>query len=159
MVSFLQRCNISYGLIDTYSIPKDFSDACIAKAKLLNLNMEGPDSIAPYMIVGVAIGYLSYKHINNIDLEVHIALFTATVTYLDDNLEKHVDSLSQFAKRFTNSEAQADLPTKSLDKILRETSNFYDGICKNMLISSTFNFITALILQYKLQGAPVRTIY
>ena len=157
MVSFLQRCNFSYSK-GAYPIPKDFYEACIAKAKQLNLSMEGSESIEPYMDVGVAMSYLSYKHIDDFNLKVHIALFTAAVTYVDDNFGRHVDSLSQFVDMFSKGEVQADKPTMTVDKMLRLTSQFYDGIARSMLTTSTFNFITALVLQHKFETFPVCSI-
>lgn len=132
----------------------DFYKACMDEAYNLGdpLNSE---IFPPYIVVGAMIAQAAYAHLKDRSIQVYIALYTAILTYLDDKYEHHVAALTSFNERFVRGDDQADKVLQILAKLLYELPHRYSSIASSMIITSTMNYITSLILELETSEMPV----
>ena len=97
----------------------------------------------------------AYAHLKSRSTQVFIALYNAFVIWIDDAYARDVTGVDSFNERFVNGREQANEGLNGFDRLLRDTNLHYHGIQANVILSSSLNFPTSLILEFETQGMPV----
>ena len=84
-----------------------------------------------------------------------IALYTAFASCIDDTYAQDVTGVDSFNERFLTGIKQANELLDGFDRLLRETNLHYHGIQASVILTSTLNFITSIILDFETKGMPV----
>ena len=149
----LVRCNLSFA-----AIPYDheFHNACCDVARSKGYAIDAP-SLQPFIPGGVVIATTTYAHLENKSIQIIIALYTAFLIYIDDVHQNDVEGIYGFNERFVLCQPQDDPVLESLASLLRELPKHFGRVSSNMMISSTLNFVTSLILDYETKDMPVRS--
>ena len=84
-----------------------------------------------------------------------IAVYSAFLAWLDDTYARDVVGLDSFNERFITGREQANEVLDGFDRLLREINLHYNGIQANLILTSSLNFITSIILEFETQGIPV----
>ena len=100
----------------------------------------------------------AYRHLPDIDAQVYVALYTAFLIYTDDVFHTNIDAVLYFNDRFVHGEPQADAAMDSFAELLHQIPKRNGRVVANMMITSTLNLVTALILEHETQGMPVSSI-
>ena len=151
----LSRCNIPY-----YRTPynRDLHDLCIQECKIKRYpfdKIHGKDSIAKYIPYGVNIASTAYANLESRSTQVYIALYSAFTIWIDDIYARDVTGVDSFNERFVTGRKQANEGLDGFDRFLRETNLHYHGIQASVILTSTLNFVTSLILDFETKGMPV----
>ncbi len=134
------------------------------------------EALQPYLVTGLNIAASAYHHIDNINIKVYIAIYTAFAIYFDDAYPDDPDALvgvPNFTKvnidvyifasqipisstqHFASSEKQ---PTKMLDDfagVLAEASQLFGEVTADFIVQAVLKFMTALILEIRSKSEPV----
>ncbi|KAJ3510944.1 hypothetical protein NLJ89_g4390 [Agrocybe chaxingu] len=148
---FFERCQIRY---DEFPYDIDLHNLCIEEAHKHSYPVDpspGVPSILKALPAGVAIAATSYAHLHSRDVQVFIALYTGFLVYLDDCVTHDVSGVDMFVERFISGHPQDNDVLESLALFLRETYVYYSGIQANIIMTSTLNFITSVVLENKTQ--------
>ena len=150
ITELLSRCNIPY-----YRTPydQDLHDLCIQECKLKNYPID--KMIAKHIPCGVSIASTAYAHLKSRPTQVFIALYTAFGSWIDDTYSQDVLGVDSFNERFVAGRKQANEYLDGFDRLLHETKLHYHGIQANVILTSTFNFITSIILDFETKGMSV----
>ncbi|KAF8520312.1 terpenoid synthase [Gautieria morchelliformis] len=151
--SFLRRCDIPLPAVD---YDYDFDAACRAEAVRRGYPMEGPNSLAPFIPGGVAMVITAYAHLTDESIRLFISLYTAFLIYTDDVFQYQVDAVREFNERFVAQKPQQDPVLHSFANLLPEFSRHFSAVASNIMITSTLNLITALLLEHDTRGMAVR---
>ena len=151
----LSRCNIPY-----YRTPydHDLHDLCIQECKIKKYpfdKIHGKYSIAKCIPGGVVTASTTYAHLKSRSTQVFIALYTAFALWIDDTYALDVIGIDSFNERFVTGRKQANEGLDGFDRLLRETTHYYHGIQANVILTSTLNYITSVILDFETKGMPV----
>ncbi|PBK89268.1 terpenoid synthase [Armillaria gallica] len=115
------------------------------------------EALQPYLVTGLNIAASAYHHIDNINIKVYIAIYTAFAIYFDDAYPDDPDALvgvPNFTKHFASSEKQ---PTKMLDDfagVLAEASQLFGEVTADFIVQAVLKFMTALILEIRSKSEP-----
>ncbi|SJL03224.1 uncharacterized protein ARMOST_06572 [Armillaria ostoyae] len=115
------------------------------------------DALQPYLVPGLNIAASAYHHVDNVNIKVYIAIYTAFVLYFDDAYPDDPDALvgvPNFTKHFATSEKQ---PTKMLDDfagVLAEASQLFGEVTADFIVQAILRFMTALILEIRSKSEP-----
>ena len=90
---------------------------------------------------------------------MYIALYTAFVSWIDDTYTQDIIGVDSFNERFVTGRKQANEGLDGLDRLLRETNLYYQGIQANVILTATLNFVTSIIMDFETQGIPVSLLY
>ncbi|KAK0475152.1 isoprenoid synthase domain-containing protein, partial [Armillaria novae-zelandiae] len=108
------------------------------------------EPLQPYLVTGLNIAASAYHHVDNINVKVYIAIYTAFAIYFDDAYPDDTDALigvPNFTKNFASSEKQ---PTKMLDDfagVLAEASQLFGEVTADLIVQGILKFMTALVLE------------
>ncbi|KAK0197898.1 isoprenoid synthase domain-containing protein [Armillaria mellea] len=115
------------------------------------------DALQPYLVTGLNIAASAYHHVDNINIKVYIAIYTAFAIYFDDAYPDDPDALvgvPNFTKHLTSSEKQ---PTKMLDDfagVLAEASQLFGEVTADIIVHAVLKFMTALVLEIRSKSEP-----
>ena len=112
--------------------------------------------IDPYIPIGVVLSTTAYAHLENKSTRILIALYTAFLTYLDDAFQYHMERLYYFNQRFMLHQPHDDPVLDALSELLHELPEHFGHAASSMMMISTLNFMTALLLEYETQETLVR---
>lgn len=115
------------------------------------------EAILPYMAVGVAIMSNAYDHLPDRATKMWICLFTAVSTCIDDMMCRAEDLVHvyHFNQRFANCQPQGDPVLNALDGLLREVHHHYSAPVSNLIVTSSLNFMSSILLDNETQDMPV----
>ncbi len=74
---------------------------------------------------------------------------------MDDGYAHNMDALRHFPKRFLLGQSQADDALDSYSRLLRELPDRFDEVQANLMLASSLNFISSLVLDHDLQYTAV----
>ncbi|KAK0232665.1 isoprenoid synthase domain-containing protein [Armillaria fumosa] len=117
------------------------------------------EPLQPYLETGLNIAASAYNHVDNVNVKVYIAIYTAFAIYFDDAYPDDTDALigvPKFTKHFASSEKQ---PTKMLDDfagVLAEASQLFGEVTADFIVQGILKFMTALILETRSKSEPMK---
>lgn len=100
-------------------------------------------------------GSLAYGHLADKDLSILITLYTACGIHLDDIFARDVTIVQTFNERFMRNEKQLDPILDCFAGVLRDFQLYFDPPIYNIIITSTLNAVTALLLEEDMKGVVV----
>ncbi|KAF9258731.1 terpenoid synthase, partial [Marasmius fiardii PR-910] len=103
-----------------------------------------------YLHVGVIMATTSYSYHPRPN-QIHMAIFTALVTALDDVFYDNHKNMGGFNERFVKGLAQNDPILDALTKIISDTFKYYGLIQSNMFVTSSLDFMTSLMLDLEMR--------
>ncbi|KAK0440732.1 isoprenoid synthase domain-containing protein [Armillaria borealis] len=134
------------------------------------------EALQPYLVTGLNIAASAYHHIDDVNIKVYIAIYTAFAIYFDDAYPDDPDALvgvpkftkvnvdvyifvseiplTSSMKHFASSEKQ---PTKMLDDfagVLAEASQLFGEVTADFIVQAVLRFMTALILEIRSKSEP-----
>ncbi|TFK38295.1 isoprenoid synthase domain-containing protein [Crucibulum laeve] len=152
ITEFLQHCNLPFPVTN---YDTDFHDACCREARRKGYPMDstypGCTSLYPFIPGGVVMATTAYSHLHKQDARIFIALYTAFLIYLDDIFQKDVGLVSEFNERFIHKRAQLDPVLDSFADLLYELPQHFGRVVSNIMVTSTLNLVTALLLEHETQ--------
>ncbi|KAE9386497.1 terpenoid synthase, partial [Gymnopus androsaceus JB14] len=89
----------------------------------------------------------AYSHLNVESSRIFIALYTAFLIHLDDMVEPEISHLYSFNKYFVHKEPHGTRILEAFALLLRETTDHFDDICSNIIVTATLNLVTARLLE------------
>jgi len=149
---FLARCNFSFPVTH---YDRDFHNSCCNVARGKGYPVDSPP-LQLFIPGGVVMATTAYAHLQNKSTQILIALYTAFLIYVDDVYQHDVEGINCFNERFILCQAQDDPVLDALASLLREFHQYFGRAASNIMITSTMNFITSLLLDHETQGIPVR---
>jgi hypothetical protein len=152
IVSFLSRCDIS---LPTVEVDHNFDATCRTAAVCRGYPMEGTKSLAPFIPGGVAMATTAYAHLTNKSTQIFISLYTAFLIYIDDIFQYDIDAVREFNERFVLRKSQGDQVLDCFANLLLELPKHFSRVAANIMITSTLNLVTALLLEYETRGMAV----
>lgn len=158
IVDWLRRCEM---LCERVTIPADFYQACYddIERRLTNATGVPPtqatmDDMQKWISVGAAIGP-AYQHLPTQQEVVFVCSYTTLLSCSDDIFQNDVEALTAFNMRFINNRPHEHPILNAVSALLREIPSLWEPIPANMAISSTLNFINALLLEDLMQDVKV----
>jgi hypothetical protein len=115
------------------------------------------DAILPYMAVGVSIASNAYGHLPDCATKMWICLFTTVATCVDDMMARPEDLVHvyRFNERFANCQPQEHPVLNALDGLLREVHCHHSAPVSNLIVTSSLNFMSSILLDNETQDMPV----
>ncbi|EEB94714.1 hypothetical protein MPER_06428 [Moniliophthora perniciosa FA553] len=117
--------------------------------------MKGRDSFRPVITGGLPMAVNAYPHLKDTKVPVLIALYTAFLIYLDDVLCHDQDAVSEFNERLATGKVQKNFMLDHFAALIIEFSRHFPRIPYNIMLSSTMNFVTALLLEKETKGITI----
>jgi hypothetical protein len=149
---FLAHCNFSFPVTQ---YDRDFHNSCCDVARSKGYPVDSP-TLKPFIPGGVLMATTTYSHLQNKSTQILIALYSAFLIYIDDVYQHDVEGVNCFIERFILCQAQDDPVLDALTSLLREFHQHFGRVASNIMITSTLNFMTSLLLDHETQGMPVR---
>ena len=155
ITELLSQCNIPY-----YQTPydRDLHDLCIQECRLKGYPIDkihGKSSIAKHIPSGVIMASTAYAHLKSRSTQVFIAIYTAHVAWIDDTYTQDVIGVDSFNERLVTGQKQANAGLDGFERLLRETHLHYHSIQANVILTSSLNYVTSIIIDFETQGIPV----
>lgn len=155
IISFLERCNLPFPVV---KYDKPFEKACCATARKRGYPLEGPHTILPFMPAGVVMATTAYAHLPEKSVQIYIALYTAFLVYLDDVFQADIGAVKEFNERFAANATQENPSLQGFANLLRDdTPKHFGRVVSNLIVTSTLNLVTALLLEHETQDMVVCT--
>jgi hypothetical protein len=151
---FLRDINITY---PTVTYDEQFAQACsklaiergcpvdIAQSREFQLALHG----------AVAIATTTYAHLENVSTRQFICLYTTCLIYFDDLTRTDASMAREFHTRFACAKPQMHPLLDLFGDILRNSYDHFLPSCANLVISSSLDFITGLVVDHDLQTMQV----
>ncbi|KAF9029140.1 terpenoid synthase [Hymenopellis radicata] len=133
-----------------------FEIRCFEEAGKRGYPLEGAYSLKPFIQGGIPMALNAYRHLLHTPVPVLIALYTAFLIYLDDVLKTDVEAVGEFHERMFRGVKQKDPILGHFCELLSEMPRHFDRVISNLMISSTLNFINALLLEDVTEGMVIR---
>ncbi|KAG2369199.1 isoprenoid synthase domain-containing protein [Suillus spraguei] len=150
MAEFLQRCGLQYKNV---ALDEAWYCECYKEA----INRGYPmDTILPYMTVGVTMMSNAFDHLPDRATKIWICFFTTLCVCIDDM--KKVEDLAHvyhFNERFANCRPQEHPVMNALDGLLREAACHYSALASNLIVTSSLNFMSSIVLDNETQDMPI----
>ncbi|KAL5480713.1 hypothetical protein ACEPAI_9653 [Sanghuangporus weigelae] len=155
LTTFLKRCNMQYQ--GSEQPIANFEALCIAEASARGY-LGGDDAVLRRsIVVGATMVVTAYAHLRDEGVKMYIALYTGFVVYLDDLFLSHIDAIREFVSRFVARQPQQLKVLDDFAALLLETPRFHDAVVCNIILTSTFDFLSSLLIQYDVLGVPMPT--
>ncbi|KAG1883952.1 isoprenoid synthase domain-containing protein [Suillus subluteus] len=158
IANFLQRCGLSYANIANTAIDKALYSECYQEAINRGFPMDGKYSLRPYMAIGVAM-FNTYTYLPDRATKMWICLYTVLVACTDDMVDKGegLVHLYSFYERFASNQSQGDPVLNVFDALLRDVVCHYSPPVSNLIITSTFDFISSILLDNETKDMQIST--
>lgn len=149
----MKQCNIQYQRSEQPIA--DFEVFCIAEASARGY-LGGDDDVLRRAIgVGATIAITGYSHLLDERVRIYIALYTGMVVYLDDVVLSHIDAIRAFVPRFVARQPQQLKTLDDFAALLLETPQLFNSVACNIILSSTLDFVSSLLIQTDVLGVSV----
>jgi hypothetical protein len=150
----LYRCQISYR-----RGPYNHSLDHIAREELNRRasSLSSPSNLSElndFIPTSVNMATTAFGHCSE-NTKLLICLYTAFLLYLDDRDRADINEVRNFNMRFILGQAQASPALEGLAQAIREVSLCYESVVANIIVTSTLNFVTAVVLEHETESMPV----
>lgn len=158
ITDFLRRCGLPHANIANISIDRALYSECYQEVINRGFPMEGKYSLLPYMDIGVAMSHI-YAYLPDRATRMWICLFTILLISIDDMMDKGDDlvNMYSFYERFANKQSQGDPVLNALDGLLRDVVCYYPSPVSNLIVTSTFDFISSILLDNETKDMQIST--
>lgn len=95
-------------------------------------------------------------HLNCKVTQQYIGFYTSILTYLDDVLEHDASMIQDFMRLFTTGQPQKLPILDNLADHIRRAYDIWDGTRANLIIASTLDYMTTLLMDVDLKDMEVR---
>ncbi|KAF8188986.1 isoprenoid synthase domain-containing protein [Pholiota molesta] len=137
---------------------QDLHDLCCAFATEHGYPM-GTDPSEPSLRLcmprGVILASVSYGYIEDDATRIFISIYTAFITYIDDAYTEDSKGVSVFTEQFIRREKQLDPVLDGFASFLLSIPDYYGPVEGNIILATTLNFISSMILDIQTQGIKV----
>lgn len=147
LLTFMRDLDIKYKEID-YDVP--FARSCCVDALnygFLQEDIDSPD-FQKALHGSVAIARNTYKHLENIGTQRWIALYTVCLIFFDDLTQTDPSHAREFHQCFMNGQKQKHPLLDGYASLLRAAHDHFNPSAANLVVSSSLDFVTGLILDY-----------
>ena len=170
----MRHINVTYPKV-TYDL--EFSQSCCEVALRSHVKPEIVQSQEFQLALqgAVAIATTTYAHLENVSTRQWICLYTTwweilceslgtdnlkwfsfhSLIYFDDLSKTEASSVREFHARFVSSRPQMHPLLDYYAELLRNAGNHFLPSCANLVVSSSLDFVTGLMIDYDLQKMPV----
>ncbi|EIN04069.1 terpenoid synthase [Punctularia strigosozonata HHB-11173 SS5] len=150
--AFLARCQVPYPKVD---YDQEFDRLTREDLVRRRCPLSGSHSVAPYVEASVWIASKAYGHIP-LETQIFVCVYTVLLIYLDDTYSDDTAGLDDFNTRFVLGQEQRDPTLRCVDEFIREIPQRYPPVTANIIVTSTLNLMTALLLENRTKGMPLR---
>ncbi|KAF5373373.1 hypothetical protein D9757_009757 [Collybiopsis confluens] len=150
---FLGHCQIDYHQYD--STDKTFLALCYEEANSRGYILEGEQSLLPFIPGGAIMALTGYAHLQDIRVQILIALYTACGIYLDDKFKQDIDAVASFGENFLHATPHKDRVLDAFSDIILEIFRCFPRVAANIMVSSTLNGVNALLLEYETRDMKI----
>ncbi|KAK0506691.1 hypothetical protein EDD18DRAFT_1375171 [Armillaria luteobubalina] len=140
---------------DTTNLPSiwdpELESLCMKEVERRGYALE---PLQPYLETRLNLAASAYHHVDNVNVKVYIAIYTAFAIYFDDTYPDDTDALAGVPKFY-----QEKQPTKMLDDfagVLAEASQLFGEVTADFIIQAVLKFMTALILETRSRSEPTK---
>ncbi|KAF5342848.1 hypothetical protein D9758_013356 [Tetrapyrgos nigripes] len=154
ITSFLQQCD--FADLSQKPADQDLEKLCCLEAAHRGYPLAGEESFQPFISGGLPMAANGYLHLKGTNIPTLIALYTAFLIYLDDVLCNDIEAVAEFNERLMAGKSQKNCMLDHFAALLSEFSAHFPRIVHNIMLSSTMNFVTALLLEKETQGMPMQ---
>jgi hypothetical protein len=151
ILSFLDRCKIPYPNV-VYD--EDLDRLTREDLRRRGCPLSGPYSVAPYVLTSVPMAAFAYGHTPR-DTQTFMSVYTTLLMYIDDTYSNDASGIQDFNTRFVLGQQQQDAALQCLSEITHEIPQRYSYIASNIMITSTLNLVTSLLVEQKIKSTPV----
>ncbi|KAG1808674.1 terpenoid synthase [Suillus subaureus] len=151
IADFFHRCGLQY---KNTTLNKVWYSECCQEA----INRGYPmNAILPYMAAGVAMMSNTYDHLPDRATKMWICFLTAVGMCIDDMMIRAEDLVHvyHFNERFVNCQPQEHPVLNALDGLLREVACHYSAPVSNLIITSSLNFVSSILLDNETKDMPI----
>lgn len=145
----LGRCNISFD--KNFPIDQTLYNEC---KEILESKYGFPLSLHPWfgtcLYIGVDLACSAFSHLPKCN-QVYVAFFTATHMALDDHFQEFHEQLEGFSERLVKGLPQDNPILDAMAKVLDDTPSYYGRLQSNMVITSTLDFVSSLMMDMEIQ--------
>ncbi|KAF5360314.1 hypothetical protein D9758_009124 [Tetrapyrgos nigripes] len=153
ILDYLARIHVPFPQV-TYD--RDFEAACCNEITRRGYILE---SLRPFLPGGVVMATTSYSHLEDVSARIYIALYTGYLIYLDDVFEHDVTAVEVFNDRFVSHRKQKDPVLDDFADLLRRAPKLWPNkVVSNLIITSTLNLVTALLLENQTRDMRLRSV-
>ncbi|KAG1780099.1 isoprenoid synthase domain-containing protein [Suillus placidus] len=156
VANFLHRCGLKY---KDFVLDEALYAECLQEATNRGFPMDGEYSIRAHMANGVSMFCAGYAHLPDRATRMWICLFTGVSTRIDDILDNGLNSvhLHSFNENFVNCRPQGNPLLNAFDELMREAHHHYSPLVANMIITSSLDFISGIMLEHGTNNMQVST--
>ncbi|EIN12178.1 terpenoid synthase [Punctularia strigosozonata HHB-11173 SS5] len=116
--------------------------------------LTGNNGVLPYTRTGVSLATHAFGHCSE-DIQAFVAVYTTHLLYLDETFVKDTDGLREFNSRLICGQKQTNPTLDSLVQVIRDIAGRYEATRANIMVASTLNFATALLLDFDTKNMPL----
>jgi hypothetical protein len=153
--SFLERCKIPYPRV-VYD--EDLDRLTREDLTRRGCSLSGLYSVAPYIATSVSMAANAYAHTPR-ETQTFVSVYTTLLIYLDDTYSGDSSGIEEFNTRFILSQKQRNPALQCLAECIHEITQRYSSIASNIMVISTLNLVTALLVEQKTKVIPVSTLH
>ncbi|TBU54657.1 terpenoid synthase [Dichomitus squalens] len=95
---------------------------------------------------GCDLAQITYGHTST-EHQHYIALYTVCLLYADDLGIRHLDALSQFARRFSTGEKQLNPVLDKLTELMRQAYDLWPQVGADAIVSGTLEAVSAMYIE------------
>jgi hypothetical protein len=154
--SFLAKCGIEFVVVPYDHI---FHNLCYDNALENGYAEETLAQLLPFLPGGVIMACTAYAHLPCQSTREFIAWYTTILIYLDDMFQERVEIVAEFNERFTRNEPQGNSVLDLFSSLLREMPSRFGRVQSNIMVTSTLNLVTALLLEHGIQQSVSSLLY
>lgn len=153
ILTFVNRCDIQYRGVEQPIA--DLEALCIAEASARGYLRADDKALRRCIGVGAAMAATSYAHLSDGNVRIYIGLYTGFLTYLDDFFVSHIDAIREFVHRFVSRQRQQLKLLDDFAAFLLEMPRVHNPMACNIILSSTLDYVSSLLIQYDVLGISV----
>lgn len=156
VADFLHRCGLQY---QDFILDEALYAECLQEAINRGFPMNGEYSIRAHMANGVSMFCAGYAYLPDRATRMWICLFTGVSTRIDDILDDglDLDHLHSFNENFVNCRPQGNALLSAFDELMREAHHYCSPLVANMIITSSLDFISGIMLEHGTNNMQVST--
>ncbi|KAF8550949.1 terpenoid synthase [Imleria badia] len=154
LLDFLRDINVTY---PTVTYDEDFAQGCckLAIERGCPVDMAQSREFQLALHGAVAIATMTYGHLENASTRQYVCIYTICLIFFDDLTRTDASIVREFHPRFASGRAQMHPLLDLFADTLRRSYDHFLPTCANLVVSSSLDFVTGLIVDHDLQNVQV----